>query len=312
MGGFIAQELAIRHPSRILSLTLLGCSTGARDVGQPAPEAIDVVTRLAAVEPDDHDAYAHHALADVRHSIGPGAGFDEAQARDWIELSWQRGWDPIGARRQIIAVLAHTNRTAALASLRCPALIVHGGRDTHVHPSGGHALARAIPGAQLLAIDDMGHEPGSKHWATVLDALDANTASRSRPLTGSPQTAPVDQPAVSTAVGNTLLFENDHVRVWDMQLRPGESSPLHRHNHDYLYVYVTPDNDLEVAVPGTLPVRGKYGDGHVTFWTAGRDQAPHLTHALTNCADHIHRQIIVELLGPSRVDQAQEPQRNGR
>ena len=43
---------------------------------------------------------------------------------------------------------------------------------------------------------------------------------------------------LQTAVGTRLLFENEQVRVWDLQLAPGEAIPLHRHELDYLYVVI--------------------------------------------------------------------------
>ena len=39
-----------------------------------------------------------------------------------------------------------------------PTLVVHGLADKMVHVSGGRATAAAIPGAELLLIDGMGHD----------------------------------------------------------------------------------------------------------------------------------------------------------
>ncbi|MFC6340807.1 alpha/beta fold hydrolase, partial [Nocardioides hankookensis] len=45
-----------------------------------------------------------------------------------------------------------------LRGVRVPALVVHGLADKMVHVSGGRATAAAIPGAELLLIDGMGHD----------------------------------------------------------------------------------------------------------------------------------------------------------
>ena len=37
-------------------------------------------------------------------------------------------------------------------------------------------------------------------------------------------------------IGETLLFENEHVRVWENVIEPGKESPVHRHDHDYLSI----------------------------------------------------------------------------
>src|SRR5580693_7551189 len=39
-------------------------------------------------------------------------------------------------------------------------------------------------------------------------------------------------------VATTLLFENRVVKVWEMQLGPGEASALHRHDYPYLLCIV--------------------------------------------------------------------------
>ena len=52
-----------------------------------------------------------------------------------------------------------------------PAAVVHGSADKMVHVSGGRATARAIPGAELLVIDGMGHDMPSELFATFTDVI---------------------------------------------------------------------------------------------------------------------------------------------
>jgi len=115
---------------------------------------------------------------------------------------------------------------------------------------------------------------------------------------------------VGANVGTELLFENDRVRVWDMQLDPGASSELHQHQHDYLFVYVTPSK-LESRSPGSDEVRMfECEDGFASFSVVGREGRP--PHQVTNVAEQPHRQIVVELLGRSEAEHEQPPQTNGR
>ncbi len=48
-------------------------------------------------------------------------------------------------------------------------------------------------------------------------------------------------------VANTILFEDDDVRIWEMKLAPGEHSDLHHHEHDYSLV--VDSGDLVAGVP---------------------------------------------------------------
>ena len=71
----------------------------------------------------------------------------------------------------MIAVLTQPNRSPRLRALRMPALVVHGLADKMVHVSGGRATAAAIPGAELLLIDGMGHDLPPALYETFADAI---------------------------------------------------------------------------------------------------------------------------------------------
>ena len=57
-----------------------------------------------------------------------------------------------------------------------PALVIHGTDDPLFPLPHGEALAREIPGAELLVIDGLGHEFPPSAWEEVLPALSARTA----------------------------------------------------------------------------------------------------------------------------------------
>lgn len=56
-----------------------------------------------------------------------------------------------------MATVASGDRTKLLQSLDVPTLVLHGLADTLCDPSGGRATAAAIPGAELVLIEGMGH-----------------------------------------------------------------------------------------------------------------------------------------------------------
>ena len=72
--------------------------------------------------------------------------------------------------------MAAPDRTARLAEVRAPTLVLHGADDPIVHPSGGEAIARAIPGAKLHIFPGMGHDLPQPLWATFADEIAANAA----------------------------------------------------------------------------------------------------------------------------------------
>jgi hypothetical protein len=91
-------------------------------------------------------------------------------------------------------------------------------------------------------------------------------------------------------IGTELLFENDAVRVWSMELAPGEESPYHLHTRDYLFVYTTPSKIGFVERSGQLGETREFADGFVNYLAVGNG----LTHQIKNVADVPHRQILVE------------------
>ena len=81
--------------------------------------------------------------------------------------------------RQMLAVLTQPNRTRRCAACGVPTLVVHGLADKMVHVSGGRATAAAIPGAELLLIDGMGHDMPAQLFDTFAEAI-RRTADRVR------------------------------------------------------------------------------------------------------------------------------------
>ncbi len=87
------------------------------------------------------------------------------------EETFDRGWSNGGVLRQMMAITTQPNRSQRLGALRVPALVVHGTADKMVHSSGGRATAAAIPGAELLLIDGMGHDLPPELFETFADGI---------------------------------------------------------------------------------------------------------------------------------------------
>jgi pimeloyl-ACP methyl ester carboxylesterase len=60
--------------------------------------------------------------------------------------------------------------------LHVPTLVIHGDRDRMVHPTGGGATARAIPGARLETIEGLGHDLPTGAWVRLIDQITDHAA----------------------------------------------------------------------------------------------------------------------------------------
>ena len=178
MGGMIAQMLAAHHPERVRSLVSIMSSTGSSLVGHPKPRAWPILLRRPPRTREEYVA----ALARVYGVIGsPGFEPDVAAMRDLLSRSFDRGVNAAGTGRQLAAILASGNRTAALRQIKAPTTVIHGTADRLVSPSGGRATARAIPGAKLVKITGMGHDLPRGAWPQIIDAIAENAARAGQP-----------------------------------------------------------------------------------------------------------------------------------
>jgi len=149
MGAGIALRFACAHPERTRALVLAAFPAGADRAGSYA----SVAERFAArIERDGLEA------AGAEFVWGPSSGFDADGAalvrRGFLE---HQPHAMAHILRGVIAVQpAASDLAPALAAVRIPTLVVVGGRD-RLSLDASRALARALPGAELVEIPDAGH-----------------------------------------------------------------------------------------------------------------------------------------------------------
>jgi pimeloyl-ACP methyl ester carboxylesterase len=170
MGGQIAQTVAIEHPDRVRSLTSMMSTTGNRQVGQSSPEVLRTVFSgpLAVTR----DEVIQRMVRAARAAGSPGYPSDENEIAMRAGRAYDRCYDPVGTARQAVATIASGDRTERLRHLKVPTLVIHGLADRMCDVSGGRATADAIPGAELVLIEGMGHNlpPGLRSQIAALIA----------------------------------------------------------------------------------------------------------------------------------------------
>lgn len=171
LGGAIAQTLAIEHPTRLRSLTTMMSTTGAAGVGQMRPETLQAV--FGGPPAHTREEVVARALRAFAVIGSPAYPTDAAAVADRAGLAYDRDHDPIAPARQGIASIASGDRSQRLATIALPTLVVHGLADTVCDPSGGRATAAAIPGAELVLIEGMGHDLPPGLWERLADLIAA-------------------------------------------------------------------------------------------------------------------------------------------
>lgn len=173
MGGMIVQTMAVTAPARVRSLTSVMSTTGKRTVGWQHPSLATTLLGRGL----GREAYVQTSKRLWSIIGSPAYPMTEPEGRARAEETYDRGISLAGTSRQTLAILTQPDRSARLHSLQLPALVVHGLADKMVHVSGGRATAAAIPGAELLLIEGMGHDLPPELWSTFVEAI-SRTAAR--------------------------------------------------------------------------------------------------------------------------------------
>jgi pimeloyl-ACP methyl ester carboxylesterase len=156
MGGQIAQTMAIEHPARVRSLISMMSTTGNKKVGQPSSEVLrEIFFGPPAVTRDE---VIQQMLRAIRAAGSPGYPSDENEIAARTGRAFDRSYDRMAVARQAVATVAAGDRTERLRHVKVPTLVIHGLADRMCDVSGGRATAEAIPGAELVLIEGMGHD----------------------------------------------------------------------------------------------------------------------------------------------------------
>jgi pimeloyl-ACP methyl ester carboxylesterase len=177
LGGMVAQELAIAHPEKVLSLitaistpATIDSTTGQPTHGLPSMkmELLTTMMEIAAAPVTTREERIEASLKLYRALGGGELPMDEAliraaKARELDRLP--EGSEALhlaitlgeSSANQSLAVGASRDRVDLLKDVSVPTLVIHGAQDPIFPVEHGEATAKAIPGAELRIVEGMGH-----------------------------------------------------------------------------------------------------------------------------------------------------------
>jgi len=172
MGGMVGQQLALHHPNRVKSLTLIMTSSGSRQLPQPS---MKVRTAMLS-RPDDpksFDSIVAHYVSIYKLIGSPGYPAGDEWLTKRLSMSVKRSYRPRGTTRQLTAIAADGDRSKLLSRISAPTQILHGLSDPLVPVEAGRQLASLIPGAKMDLIEGMGHDLPMALWPRFADGIGA-------------------------------------------------------------------------------------------------------------------------------------------
>ena len=181
LGGMVAQEFAINHPERTLTLTSIMSSGNIVDKDLPGiswQTTLDLVKvgLKYGISPTERKTIKLHIAA--RIILRGDANYD-IDIRGTVEqvlynLRKRNGYNGEASQQHHEAVYRSGSRYARLKKLRIPTLIIHGLNDPFIPIEHSKKLASIIPNSRTKWFENMGHDLPPALFNSLINELITN------------------------------------------------------------------------------------------------------------------------------------------
>ncbi|MEV6304774.1 alpha/beta hydrolase [Actinoplanes sp. NPDC051861] len=174
LGGALGLRIAVQHPERVLSLTLISTTAGdahSHETPLSSGRAATMVDTRTEIDWSSRRSAIAGLIAEARALGGPFTP-DEPHLRRLAERVFDRGGDLATARQNHRLAGYGMPVRDRLNAITAPTVVLHGTLDRRFPAEHPEELARSIPGARLVWLDGVGHEfPPRAVWTRVLTEI---------------------------------------------------------------------------------------------------------------------------------------------
>lgn len=151
-GGMVGMRFALQHPDKVAGLALLDTSAEAQSLAQRIRYRAFVALHRRAGIPQGWFQKLVAPVMFAPRTIVERPELPQATYRRTM------GFDREGVARATLAVVVHRKTIlGTIGAIRVPTLVMCGSEDRATTPERSQNIARAIPGAQLVILDGLGH-----------------------------------------------------------------------------------------------------------------------------------------------------------
>lgn len=176
MGGIITQIVALKHPDRVLTISLV--MTSNYDPGLPKKDrkVTEAFTKISINNWQDKEEVIEYVMDRSKILVGSKHPFDEEKIRNLAEADFNRA-NNLQSMENHGYVKGWGLYLSRTHEIKVPTLVIHGTKDPIIPYEHGVHLSKIIPDAVLVTLDGTGHELHYDEWDVIIHAISKHASS---------------------------------------------------------------------------------------------------------------------------------------
>ncbi len=171
----ITQIVALKHPSRVLSISLIMTSNFDSSLPKKDMKVTEALGELKIKNWRNKDEVIKCFIKKSKLLIGPKHKFDEEKIRRLNEEEFDRASN-LQSRENHGLIRGWESYLSRTNEINVPTLIIHGTKDPIIPYEHGVHLSKIIPDAVLVTLEETGHEIHYNDWDEIIDAISKHAA----------------------------------------------------------------------------------------------------------------------------------------
>jgi pimeloyl-ACP methyl ester carboxylesterase len=175
MGGMLTQIISLRHPSRVLSISLIATSNFSPELPPMKQKVIDFFVDNEEIDWTNKQSVIDFNVGKWKVIAGTKYVFDEERIHHLAEEEWNKS-NNIASLNNHGFVSGGEEYLTKTSEINVPALVIHGTEDPIIPFEHGQLLAHTIPNATLLTLEGTGHELHYDDWDMIIEGIINHTS----------------------------------------------------------------------------------------------------------------------------------------